>query len=670
MAVIHQVRDLLALDDQAIWNIPDTPKMSVEFDDGVMEVDSRAIIFSYYMWWPMKQFDQVPLLKEHCFVGRIKRSTVLTHMDKCIFDTVKYLVDKADADGVCRSEYVDMEYLGILTRKAITLIYNRMTYNLEEYVTGLSALDLLQVADHPKIKAVNDELHALDLTSKGVLANSELYISNAQDIIADALINDKELAGNRQHELAASEQVSLGQQLQLSGPRGHVSDIDSNIFPYPIMSSYSQGLKKLIQFGTDSRAAAKALIFTQHPLQETEYTNRELQILAATLSNLHVHDDCGSTNLIPWPLTKHNLKVVEGMWFSSVPEGGELSVIRKSNVQDLLGTTVYLRTAMTCQHEDEYGICGKCFGELRWQIPNYTNIGHVSVTELCAKVSQDVLSVKHLDGTAIAQAIKLSSGDREFLRPYDTKQQIGINPKINADNIRLRIPKKGLENLADIFNVSRVDKLAESKVSSMSEVCLEIIDEDGDMDFHHVIVGDGNKRSYFTRGFLKYLKEVSYFVEDDKEVVIDLKDWDIKDPIWQIPRRHASALEFLRDVKSNIKNTQKRRSRKPELSDAEALSTKLIDLSELVANKFNIHITHLATVIRTTMVTDSTENNYSIPKGDRPVELETYRKLISGRSVGPATGYQELVKLYYSAPSYLYKDRPYSHFDELIMPPS
>lgn len=662
-------RDLMKMSSEDIWQIPDNPKMKVKFDDGIIEADSRRIIFSHYAWWPMLEYD-TPLLKSHYFEGRLKKSSVVDILNTTVFDTIDYLKDKAIDEGLNPGAYIDMEEFSIKVRNSITKAYNHLTYRLEKYVTGLSALDLLAVADHPRIKAINDELMALDLTDKGVMSNSEKYIAAGHEEIARILTEDGDtLRGTRQYELAASSQVDLRQQLQLSSSRGHVSDMDSNIFAPPILPGYSAGLKRLIDYAMDSRAAAKALIFTQHPLQETEYTNRELQILAATLCNLHVDDDCGSTNLTPWRLTKASIGIVEGMWYSEVDGSKDLKILKASKVQHLIGKTVYLRSALTCQHHDRTGICGKCFGELRWQIPRFTNIGHVSVTELCAKVSQDVLSVKHLDGAAVTSDIIIAREDRDFLKAYNDLQQIGLNPKLDVTNVKLRIPKQGLENLADVFTVSRVEKLTESKVSSMSDLVLELIDEDGDMDFRHVCVGDGNKRSYFTREFLKYVRKVSYGTDEDKWYIIDLSDWDLTKPIWQIPRRHASALEFLRSVKTDIKNTPGKtgnRGRKAGSIDTEALGEKLANLSDLVSNKFSINITHLATVIRLTMVKDSKGHDYHIPRGNEPIELETYRKLITNRSLGAASGYQELSKIFYSPHSYIYKNRPYSHFDELL----
>lgn len=651
---VHNARDLMMLSSAEIWNIPDT-NMQVKFDDGVLDTKARYIILSHYLWWPHREWKDTPLLKEHCFSGRFTKSSILDYLNIttwCAYD---------------HSDNVDVEYLGILTRKSITTIYNDFTYRLEAYVTGLSALDLLQIADHPRVRAVNDELRALDLSEAGVLSNSELYISAAQEEISDVLKNDKSLKGNRQYELAASHQVDLRQQLQLAGPRGHVSDIDSNIFKYPIMAGYAEGLTKLIQFSMDSRAAAKALIFTQHPLQETEYTNRELQLLASVLSNLHVDDDCGTTDLLPWLVSKGNINILTGLHYSlsDIIEEQELHILTKESGKALIGKVIHLRTAATCKHVDEYGICGICFGELRHQIPRYTNIGHASTTELCAKVSQDVLSVKHLDGTAITTRIKLQGHDVNFLAAYNTKQQIGINPNLSDYVIRLHIPKDGMENLANVFNVNKVSKLIESKTTAMTEVCLELEDEDGDLEYHYVIVGEGGKKSYFTTQFLKYVKEKSYTVIDDKTIVITLEDWDITKPIWQIPRRHASALEFLRDVKSDIKNTAKGR-KSSNVLDNELLGAKILALSDLVSGKFSIHITHLATIIRTTMTRDSKGYDYRIPNSGSSVELETYRKLIINRSLGAASGYQELGKMFYSPHSYINKVRPYSHFDELF----
>lgn len=653
----YHARQLLALSYDGIWTLPDVKENLVTFDDDTtLVLSTREIIFSYYMWWPHQEWPTTPLLPEHAISEHLTSNLLLRLMERSAFSAYDAMAGT-----------VDVEYLGLRIKQELNRIYNDLTTKLEAYVTGLDALDFVSVIRHPAIKAANDTLQAKDLENPGVLANMEIYIDETHNAILKVLMNDEGLKGNRLSEVVRSEIVSSGQVLQCVGPRGYPSDIDSHIFKQPIVRGFGHGIFKLHDHLIESRSAAKALFFTKDPLQTTEYFNREMQLNTATLKTLYYEDDCGSTEYVPWTITKKNLNITAGLWQCD-PEDNQLKLITRKRT-DLIGRTVLLRSAMTCKHRDAYGICGKCYGELRLAVPRGTNIGHVSVTELCAMVSQNVLSTKHLDRTASIGAIVLTPYDRQFIRLHEGQLQLAISKVLTDSQVSIIVNKEDVSNLADLNIVSDLRQLSISKISAMDEVSFSVIDEDGDLSISPVSVNMGSRKASFTVEFLQHIRDVGYSIEGDRSIAVSLSKWDFSKPVWILPRKHANMLDFLNEIKSNIKASGKNRGKEQlDLTETVVLAEALTDLYDLVSQKFNINLTHLATILKSTMIRSKKENDYRMPIANGSRELGTYRDIITMRSLSALAAYQEQFKTFYDPRAYTVKTRPPHPFDPILLP--
>lgn len=652
----YRARDLCGLDYEGIWLLDDLPSNLVEFDDGTtLNMSTREIIFSYYNWWPHREWPATPLLAEHALNDHLTSKLILKLMELSSFAAYDTHLGQ-----------IDIEYLGLRIKQELNRIYNDMTRKLGAYVTGLDALDFVNVMRHPEIKRVNDEIQAKDLNDRGVLANMEHYIDQTHNAILKVLMNDSSLKGNRLSEVVRADIVSPGQVLQCVGPRGYPSDIDSHIFKYPILRGFGHGIYKLHDHLIESRSAAKALFFTKDPLQTTEYFNREMQLNTATLRTLYYNEDCGSDEYVPWTITKKNLGITSGLWHFNT-ESTKLELITKKRT-DLIGRTVLLRSAMTCKHHDAYGVCGKCYGELQLAVPRGTNIGHVSVTELCAMVSQNVLSTKHLDRTASIGEIVLTPFDRQFIRLHEGQLQLAIAKVLKGSKVSIIVSKEDVANLADLNIIDDIRKLSVSKISAMDEVSFSVIDSEGDVSISPVMVNMGSRKASFTAEFLGYIRKEGYSIEGDRSISFSLDNWDFDKPVWILPRKHANMLDFLNEIKSNIKASGKNRGKEQlDLTETIVLADALTDLYDLVSQKFQINLTHLATILRSTMIRSKKDNDYRMPIPGGSRELGTYRDIITMRSLSALAAYQEQFKTFYDPRSYTVKDRPPHSFDPIVL---
>lgn len=658
---VFNARDLLTIPHAEIWeHLPDAP-IRVQFDDGVIDTHARHTILSFYCWWPQMRWSNTPLLMDHHIGNRqLNGDTILELMERSLWLAADH------------NPEIHPEVLSKLAKEEIQRVYNDFTYNLEEYVTSINALHFIEVLDVPEVRAVNDHLQSLDLTNPVVLASAKHHIADAQDKLKAALMRRGLLRGNRLMETVQSGIYSIGQILQCVGPRGLGQDIDGNVFDKPIMHGFAQGINQLHDSAVESRSAALALMLAKAPLSQVEYFNREMQLVVAPLCNLYRGDDCGTTEYTPWTVQRDNLKVLVGLYYKMLSDGPEVPVDRwvKQSDTHLIGKTILLRTALTCNHADAHGVCGKCFGRLARSVPDFTNIGHVSVVELCARVSQNVLSTKHLVGSAIVSEFVVQQCDAPFIKVLSSGFNIGLNSKLDLHKTWIIVDKENTPAIADITLVSNIEDLSIDRISQMNEVIFEVEDEDGGIGYRPVMVGIGQRQSSFSVAFLKYLSKHGYDVQADGSLRISLAHWDHDADLWTMPRKHASMLEFLDEVKSLVKTDSSVKANKGNADSVQSgLGTALVDFHDMVAQKFPINITHLAIILRATMIRSASEFDYRLPAPGTSRQFGRYKQLMRYRSLAAWCAHQEQSDMPEDPASYLQTNRPWHPFDVILVPP-
>lgn len=664
MTIKYNARDLLHLPLEQLWRLPSGPCILV-LDDGEAETSIHRVIFCYYCWWPHREFKNVPLTKDHQI-----------WMETPTKNTAHRLMERAIDAALISHGTIDPEYLALRIKEEVGRIYNDFTTGCEAYVTSIDALDFVDILEHPEISAINRKIQSYDLNNKGVLASMERYIEESQIATRKTLMDPTFLPGNRLAETIRAGIVDINQVSQCVNLRGNPTDIDSHLFRRPILFGFADGITGLEDSAKESRSAAKALFFTKEPLSDVEYFNRQLQLVASVLPNLHAGDDCGSTRYIPWAVRSNNISAIDGAWYCETP-GEPLKVVRAAD-KSLVGKTLLLRNPLTCQHPDIYGICGRCFGELRRSIPRGTNIGHCSTVVLCEKVSQNVLSTKHLDGTAVVSEFRLTTQDAQFIRVLPSQFELGISTALTGQRVKLCVRKDAMSNIADINLVSDITTLALNRITQMEDVLFVVEDEDGDVERTPVIVSMGSRLASFSHPFLTYIKQYGYTLIEGKNksegtfFEIDLTDWNRDLPVWVLPRKHANTKEYMEAIERIVKSSGKGKAKDKvsyDLSDTGVLANVLIEFHDLVAQKFMLNITHLGTILRSTLCRSKDTFDYRLPEPGGPAEFAPYRDNMAGRSLAAYMAFQEQAQMVVNPHAYVNKDRPPSPFDAIMIPP-
>jgi hypothetical protein len=644
----YHIRDLCRLADDALWALPDGP-LHLIYDEGAITTTNRRAQFTvttlrrFYNRWP-----DAPTRVQHDLGDRLPQK--MTHgdmMSAAIKDIYHWYAQ--------HRERQDIEQFWYEAYGAFNDLYNEGTARAEAYVQSLSILDFVDVVNHPKIKAAQEAIQPNDAS-----------LNRVYSTISSVLYDPKELKENRLAQTVRNGLVDMNQVLQCVGPRGATTDIDSHIFPTPIMVGFTHGFSKFYDSLIDSRLASKAQSFTGVPLQTTEYFNRQLQLLAHTFTKIY-DTDCGSQQHISWRVRAKDLWYLDGKYYKT-PDGYR-AITRHD--RHLIDQMIEIRSVLYCQHSDSQGACRFCYGEMFHSIPWHTNVGHIAATSLGEKISQSVLSVKHVESSSSVGDVELSEFERKYLK-------VGVNPNhlMLADRLRgvagmqLVIQTKEAPHITDVNIVEDVASLQLGFVSELSEVLLKIPTGKAEQPFDnaYLSVYADNRPASLSRALLRQLRLTGWEVDSERGVyVLKLGDWDPDEPLFELPLRHANMLDYAESIK-DFMCAAKRKGHGDTLRSYTNVESALKDFYALVSSRLKVNIAHMEVLIKVLMVRSRAHRDYRLPLYGNRVEFGEFSTSMYLRSMAPAMAYQGQKQVLDRPLLYLVKNRPSHILDALLVP--
>ena len=652
-------RTLLNFDTEYLWGKL-TGEFALVFDDGEeLLTDSRQTIYSHYTWIFHKQYPKTPLLKKHHVSDVLKSDRLSSSTHIKLFASILWDVYRAYPER----EKVDLlDDLSLLLYQTSSNLYNALLNRIENSVVSLDIIDFINVLDNPAIKKVLEELEP-----------NAKSIENAYEIIKHGLRKDATLAFNPLARATQAGLIKEAQALQCLGPRGYVTDIDSNQFPVPILRGYTKGIRKLYDSFIESRSASKSLYFSKSDLQNAEYFSRKLQLLCQTVKNLH-HCDCGSTDYLVWkikpPVFENDKKTFPGDLNYLVgkyyldPETNQLKAIKESD-KHLEGKTLKIRSVIAgCSHPDPYGICSTCFGELALMVPKNTNIGQVCATTLTQKSSQSILSVKHLDSSAAVEKIELSSEDRKFLKVSTDGGSYLLADNLKGKSVKLMIPSSQAIGLTDILEVTDVHKLATTRVSEIFKFVMIVRNKDYE-DHVPLIVNRGKRMASLSYTALEFIKRKGWIVDDKENFIIDMDGWNYNDSLLSLPNRHFNMSDVTQSIAKLLESRMADVSNSEDSKDPEAV---LYELYELVTKHLSVNLAVLEVTLLPALIRSIDNMDFRVPKSFTSRVMGASKQTIRYRSLSAAMAYEYHKDTLVDPASYFKTNRPYHQMDVLLKP--
>lgn len=638
------------------WRAKENERFELEFDDGETLITTTVRTeISSWCWMIHEEYSRIPLLKSHHIGnGPLPYSKIQDVLSNAVRDVqIEY------GDGG-----YDREHVHFLVYKINEKLYNNAIIEFSEYVRGVNSFDISRLYHYGPIKEIRDKLRP-----------NQLSIDKANLAVTEIVMNDPTIALNPLVSDMRAGLLKMEQLLQIILVRGYNGDIDERIFNKPIMSNYFAGIMDPAETMMESTLASKSIIFTGAPLEQTEYANRKMQFTSQKV-DLLIMNDCGTTYLSDIPLNKQRFKDMEGLYFMD-PKRGKLRPLTSAD-SDLIGQKLGFRLPFNCGYRHYGCICAKCYGDLAYNVPYGSNIGHIASTMTQSEVSQRVLKVKHSESLSSVEPIRISERERAYILPAEAPNQILLNPEILKRNVKLMLRGTQRER---VINASRLPILKRSDVqegmsaakhSQFKEVTFEIPTTTKTPMRYHVAVSRGARLSYLTNEFLRFFLDGGFYIQDDGYYHIDLKDWDFDKPVFELPNKHMNMKDFAAEVEVFIRSTKDASSRHlgqlRQLRQYDDPVTALIDLHELISDKVPVHITHLSIVMLSMMVSRNRPNDYHIPRAGEPVRFAKYDEVVAGSSLSVLFAYQGGRKALETIEQYENTDRPQHLLDPLIMP--
>lgn len=636
-----KARDLINMPKDALWALP-KGKITVEMDDGPVRASRESTIFSAYCWELVKTFPNTPLLKKFHMGDR-------TFTDRSMQDLINGVL------WSCKDHYneaADREVLETLVGYTTNLIYNDFTYRLEAYVQTLSILDFHDVVTDPEILEIN-----------GSLEPNYRSIDSAHRRVTKILQDPEKLKTNRVAIGCRTGIYKIGQVVQCVSARGYLTDIDNNIFRKPVLTGYVQGLNKLHDLMVDSRSASKSLNFTEKPLQDSQYFNRRLQIITDTISDI-IPGDCGSQEYLSWFVLPEQLEVFDGKYYV---EDGVMYRFDAATATGLglLGRPLNFRSPGHCMSTHPRGFCETCFGELRHSIVAGTNPGHVACTKLGERISQIILSTKHLDRSASTNALEISAIDQNYIKYLEDRNVVTLADSLSPEGLIMTISSDEAGRLPDVQFVDDVALLQTSLVSGITRVQFTIKRKRGG-DLNPIVpVSSGKRLASLSKELLMYIKQHGWTTTINGNYSIDLSHWDQDLPMFTLPLKNANMLDYMKTIEGFLTGANSSVSNK-SIQHCTSFDEALRELYDIVSTQLKINIAYLELMVLTCMIRSPLHHDYRLPLPGNSVAFGKFANVVAGRSMSAVLAYEYQKSILVAPQTFLIKYRPNHPLDQIV----
>ncbi len=657
MTIIAQ--EVLWYDEARMWELFNgTNTIDVAFNDATINVRSRSMIASWFLWSIIRAYPNTPILSTHC-VG----NQPLTN--NRLFDICGRINESVFNHNVFVDAVKEQENVAKLIYEAINALYNFSVMSLGEYVSSVNAVDMAQIYFHPDIVKANQ---AIMDDNERVFASD---IDKAHRIITKVVKTAPELKNNPMAQAIRQDQVKGAQFNQIIGPRGNVTDIDSNAFRRTIKTGFFAGMSSLEDVMKESRSAAKSLYFQTNPMKKSEYFNRVMQICMQTIRNLHPVD-CGSTDTMDFEVMPGKDGSLDYLMGVQYLKDGKF-VRFNGDEKHLIGTIIQKRSIFRCQHPDPYGVCMGCFGDLGRSFPDGTNIGHFCATEgLLSELTQTVLSVKHLDSSVDTGNVHIDGYDATHLMMGSDTNCIKLVSSLKTANMTLLIPTDCMQYLNDIKRVSHVHTLSVNRITQVAMMVIQTKKGkfDTEKQFHLI---QSSRVPSLSHDALAYIKKVGWKIQDDGMVAIDMSQWNLAWDLLEYPLKHYNAIDFLASLEHVLKSSSGKEAGKfgkqasKRLVDYVSADDALSAIHRLISTRVYMHISHLEVVLLACMGTAVDQGDFNPPIHRSQGQFAENKKLMTLRSLSAAMAFQGQVRTLISVESHILSNRPDHPMDPLLL---
>lgn len=640
-------------------NFEELPRWhEIQFDDGsVVKSHIKQTFWCALFWRIFESYPNTRILPKHYITDIIGDGSLDsgTHLEMCsrILRSIveeEGLFDPASKEPLLKEIYQTISDAQLALRYATCRNMSSVDY-----------LDFLQIAKHPQIEALKQEAfkdpNKIKATYEGALK---------------VIKTDPELYENGLAKASRCKMVKPNQVMQCVVFRGYATEVDGMIYnARPIWSNYTLGNTRLFDFAADSRTAAKSHYYSDSALKNAEYMSRKFRLFTNTVERID-WTPCDNSDWLPWTV-RGPVKDASGatVYKGDLPNlvgkhyrlhGDDVVGTIEGDEKHLIGRKIFIRSVLTCKSPNPHMRCVACVGLLSQNISRFANLGHLGSITTCKPVTQNVLSIKHVNMSATALKVILDDVQRKYFNTGKSGTAFYFNESLKKMNAKMTVTMKDAPGLTEIELTDDLDSTSLSRVSSIEQVKIET--EVGGVVYPVFLkLTQKLKKPVMSWEFLEFAKREGWSIDERGHFVFDLTKWDYSLPALSMPGAEESFSDLGRQVDSLVRANQ---SKRKERRSADAPFRLLQDMFDLLNSMLSINILSMEIIVYGLMLKN--DASFELAGRSKKPVLGIADPLTVYRSISSAMLYERQMTTITNPVNYLEGYRPDSPFDVFFDP--
>lgn len=365
----------------------------------------------------------------------------LSKYHKNISKLIKRIYDYIIDDKSLVKNYKDLNCEKILssTLSSITERFERLTELLSPIDTP--TIDLVNISNFCYRNKKFDELLNTTLDESKTTKELEIECKVKGEELKQIINDDKKSCLYPFIQSSCLNQNQLTQMFVAVGPRMTINNV---VMDHVMKRSYLNGLENVGDLIAEGEIANKALIYKKKFVGVSGYMSRETNLLSQGMHIDFECDDCKTKHYINYNVkSDKHLDLILSK--NIILPNGKLHMVTKNDT-NLIGTTVKLRSIITCADTKPGYVCKKCYGNPLY-FKRKMDIGGCVSIEVENKLSNAVMAVKHhtttntivFNNEILLKYFNLEEGKLIFKR---------LDDKL-IDNVSLAFEKEYIEDFKD-----------------------------------------------------------------------------------------------------------------------------------------------------------------------------------------------------------------------------
>lgn len=503
-------------------------KVTVVFDKGTIVLSLPHLFFNL-IFWRMPIELGIPITSKYiyydCILGNITKNSIKNYIDNNIIVPNRKTVPNIVLNNIIDDALHEFKHINKFAMFFANNVNLQDDIDMMEKIPEYNSIIHADLSNTP-ISDIKDE--GMKLTNKLIdyIKDSRKYLG--YDHCLCNAFKSKESIKDRQYK---ESNVNIG-----SKPNGR-----GGIYPAIINKSFiTGGVEDNLAYLIESSSGRIAQILSK---KNVGTSGSFARILGLNNMDTRLHNSpdftCNTKNFIKFEVkNKKILERIVDRYYRMTPDG--LDRLIEPSDTFLIGQTILLRSPVTCASAAAgQGICYKCYGDLAFAV-NMVNIGKYAAEAITSKLTQILLSAKHLLETNI-KAIEWSD---YFFEIFDIDTNtIKLNNGVNYKNFNLII---------NIDDINSDDSEEESEECSMDFDCDEYITsmiiESKDGKIREVITSKTEENLYISDYLSKLLKSKGEITED--KITLPLSAVDDSKPLFFVEIHNNELSQNMENIKN------------------------------------------------------------------------------------------------------------------------